>query len=158
MSKRVKDTDKGYGRFLRSLGSVKASMVLVGIRQGRETEDGQSLALIAATNEFGTADGHIPERSFLRSTVDKNRARYLRELTEVTKAALNGQDPSQGLGRLGLRVVADVQMTIRNLMTPPNAPATIAKKGVDNPLIDTGRLRQSIEYEVRTRGLKGGGQ
>ena len=44
-------------------------MVLVGIRQGREAEDGQSLALIAAVNEFG--HGHIPERSFLRSTVEQ---------------------------------------------------------------------------------------
>jgi hypothetical protein len=36
------------------------------------------------------------------------------------------------------------------LDSPPNAPATVeAKFGQDNPLIDTGRLRQSIDSEVR---------
>jgi len=30
-------------------------------------------------------------------------------------------------------------------MPPPNAPATIAKKGFDHPLIETGEMRDSIE-------------
>ena len=53
-----------------------------------------------------------------------------------------------GLG-LGEKVVADVQRKIVALKDPPNAPSTIAKKGSANPLIDTGRLRQSIDFEVR---------
>ena len=33
----------------------------------------------------------------------------------------------------------------------PNAPATIARKGSDIPLIETGKLLQSITYEVRRK-------
>ena len=57
----------------------------------------------------------------------------LERRAEAATGALNGQDPSQGLGRvLAFVRVADVQMTMRNLLTPPNAPVTIAMKGVDN--------------------------
>ena len=31
----------------------------------------------------------------------------------------------------------------------PNAPSTIAKKGFDAPLIDTGKLQEVIDYEVK---------
>ena len=31
----------------------------------------------------------------------------------------------------------------------PNAPSTIARKGHDKPLIDTGTLKASIDYEVK---------
>ena len=34
----------------------------------------------------------------------------------------------------------------------PNAPSTIRKKGSDKPLIDTGRLRQSVNYVIKPKG------
>ncbi len=39
-------------------------------------------------------------------------------------------------------------------MPPPNAPATIAKKGFDHPLIETDEMRESIE--TRTEDVPGG--
>ena len=43
----------------------------------------------------------------------------------------------------------DVQRAhIRNGNWVPNAPATIRRKGSDRPLIDTGQLVNSVEYEV----------
>ena len=35
-----------------------------------------------------------------------------------------------------------------NELTPRNAPSTIAKKGVDHPLFDTGQLARSIQCRV----------
>ena len=148
--KRFKDVDRGYRRILRSMGATRSAKVYVGVRQGKTTEDGQSLALVAAANEFGTADGRIPERSFLRSTVEENRRRYgdiLRD-SVIKVAVLGVSTVDRELNRLGARAAGDVQEKIRSIDTPPNAPSTIARKGTDNPLIETGRLRQSIDWEV----------
>ena len=52
------------------------------------------------------------------------------------------------LERVGLLTAARIQQEITDLRQPPNSPATIAAKGSSNPLIDTGKLRQSVSYEV----------
>ena len=49
---------------------------------------------------------------------------------------------------LGELVKGEVQRRIAELKTPPNAPATIARKGSSNPLIDKGVLRASATYKV----------
>lgn len=135
----------------------------VGIRQdkGSDVIDASlTLAAIATVNEFGSSDGHVPERSFLRSTVDKHEVKYFKRVRDIVGEApikrLSGNPGSirgwlkREFGRLGLEAVKDVRETITQMDSPPNAPSTIrAKKGADNPLIDTGRLRQSIDHELR---------
>jgi hypothetical protein len=159
---RVVDRDLGYRRLVANLAKLRAAStgegpgVLVGVRDGAgSTDEGTPLVQIAAVHEFGSTDGHVPERSFLRSTVSKNRDEYLTLLTAVLDAArkapagVGNAVVRRGLGRLGAKAVGDVKRTITDLDTPPNAPSTIAQKGSANPLIDTGRLRQSIDFEVR---------
>jgi hypothetical protein len=169
----VIDRDRGWARFLEALPAMGSPKVAVGILQDKggevDEEGGITLAGIAAVNEFGSEDGHIPERSFLRSTVDDNEAVYLRELMNAAGAAVDAMVQQgatgaeavleQGLGVLGARVKRDVQNKIRDLRDPPNAEATLAAKYPgDNPLIDTGRMRQSIAFAVlRDGGGDGGG-
>lgn len=150
----VIDRDRGYKRLIRNWLALGTRQVLVGVRSrdGFKTREGDSLNLagIASANEFGTADGRVPERSFLRSTVDENADTYGRMIGRAVLRHLSGQeDIDQGLAKLGARAVGDVQAKIVAIDTPPNAPSTVARKGADNPLIDTGRLRQSIDYEIR---------
>lgn len=146
MTAEVVDIDHGWAEAIESLVGLTSVAVTVGLR-GR---DGSDLVRYAAANEFGTRDGHVPERSFLRSTVDENRDRYASLLTVAARAALDGTRVETAFGRVGLVVTGDVQEQIRDLRMPPNAPSTIAKKGSDNPLIDSGRMRQSIDFEVIT--------
>jgi len=138
----VKDTDLGFKALMSFLGKKRTVAVLVGIRGDK----GSDLVQYAAANEFGTA--RIPERSFLRSTVISKQHRYIRLIREAVRKLLDGFSPDIAFGRLGMLAVADVQRTIRNRVPPPNAPLTIARKGSDVPLIDTGRMRQSIDYVV----------
>jgi len=156
MAKRneVVDRDLGYSDLLAGIGKLSAEpAVFVGVREGAGDVDGTPLTLIAAANEFGTNDGHVPERSYLRSTIDEKRKQYQAALTKIITDAIDGRAlPVRGLQRLGARAVADVQRKITALKDPPNAPSTVKKKGSDNPLIDTGRLRQSIDYDVRPVG------
>lgn len=140
----VTDRDHGYRRLLRRLLGVREYATRVGIHE----EDGSDLAVIAAANEFGTANGHVPERSFLRATVDANATTYGDELDKAVRAHVDGRRTLDvGLGRLGARVEGDIKQFMTDLQDPPNAPSTIARKGSSNPLIDTGRLRAAIRHE-----------
>lgn len=158
------DIDRGYRSAVEALERLhRASVggrggpgVFVGVRDNGDTDDdGTPLVLIAAVNEFGSVDGHVPERSYLRSTADAKRDEYAAAIVAIVDAAMKapaGQSDRvvrRGLGRLGAKAVGDVKRTITALDTPANAPSTIEKKGADNPLIDTGRLRQSIDFDVR---------
>lgn len=151
----VTDRDLGYAKLVAQWLALGTRQVLVGIRakDGVKVAQGDSLNLagIAAVNEFGSEDGHVPERSFLRSTMDENVGKYAGMIQRAVLRHLTGQQSiDNSLGLLGATAVADVQAKIVAIDTPPNAPSTIARKfGEDNPLIDEGRLRQSIDFEVR---------
>lgn len=144
--KNVIDRDRGYNAIMRALGLMPDSVTAyVGLRGADDSE----LVEHAAANEFGTQDGSIPERSFLRSTVAEHQAKYQKQLDKAVGDAVDGKAPlAKGLGLLGERAKRDVQRKIRDLKEPPNAALTIALKGSSNPLIDTGRMRQSIDYVI----------
>ncbi len=178
MSKlKVKDTDKGFRGLVEALGSAKAAYVVVGVRQEkgamrlrRTGEPGArkavadatapTMVMIATVNEFGSDDGRIPERSFMRSTFDENETKYRARLTKGVRQAIDAALVKSGAGPMvatleralqltGVVVARDVQEKIRDLKDPPNAEYTIQQKGSSSPLQDSGRLRQSIDWEVR---------
>lgn len=108
------------------------------------------VAQVAFWNEFGSDNGHIPERSFLRSTIKKNHKKYIVQEGIVVRKVIEGSlDLKTGLGKIGAMAVGDVQKTIFHFKTPGNAPATIAIKGFDAPLRDTSLLAQSIRWEIK---------
>ena len=63
--------------------------------------------------------------------------------------AKTGRWENQGLERIGAVVAGAIQQSIRDLRDPPNAPATIERKGSSNPLIDTGFMRLSVSWRVQ---------
>jgi phage gpG-like protein len=162
-SSSVTDRDLGYDNVIDWFGDLGTPAVYVGILQdkGSEmTEEGITVAGYAAVNEFGSEDGRVPERSFIRSTVDEQQADYEQRLkagtSKVVDAVIKGglgagrTAMERHLGQLGAKVSRDIQQKIRDLRTPANAPSTLSRKYPgDNPLIHTGRMRQSISFEVR---------
>lgn len=153
MARDVIDRDLGYDDLVATFDEIDGTepSVFVGIRGGPVTEDGTSLVLVAATNEFGSEDGHVPERSFLRSTVKEQQRKYAGQLAADLGKLVDGKmDMEQVLGRLGEVAKRDVQRKIVALKEPENADRTVAAKGSSNPLVDTGRMRQSIDYLVVT--------
>lgn len=138
------------------------TQVLVGVPTGAGSyEDGLTIATVAAVNEFGSADGKIPARPFLHPAIQEGAPMFRRiaelRLPEVIAGKENLLKALHQMGTLGVSLV---QEKITDIRTPPNAPSTIAKKGSSNPLIDTGALRQSIDYLIihsdkeLTEGLK----
>lgn len=117
--------------------------------------DDSFYAMIAGVHEFGITIQKesgpivIPERSFLRSTFDENINKWVNFVKRQIPKLLNGQISARTLcERLGALMVADIQIKITELDTPPNADSTINKKGSSNPLIDTGGLRMRVTYRV----------
>lgn len=126
----------------------KDGLVLVGVPKGAGNyEDGLTIATIAAVNNFGSADGHIPARPFLAPAVENGAPEYRRLVEVMLPKVMSGELEMQTLlAQMGQLAEGHVKQQITELRTPPNAQSTIDKKGSDNPLIDTGALRQSIRY------------
>lgn len=145
----VNDIDKGMQEILSDLKELSEFEIKVGIQSGDTNSDGQSLAEIAAYNEFGT--GRIPARPFLRSSVEEHN-NWTDETERVWNGVINGDvTPQYGAELIGDKAASDIQEKLTAGPWVPNAPSTIARKGSDRPLIDTGELRRSIAYKV-TRG------
>jgi len=104
------------------------------------------LAVIAGANEFGVP-GRIPERAFLRITMDKKDT-ISKAVRFAERIFDRNQDPNQILDAMGASLVSSVQDTIESNIAPPNAEATIKKKGSAKTLQDTGRLKQGITYKI----------
>ena len=141
---------------MKQLAKTGHAWITVGVHaEDTDRKDGGNMALVASANEFGTADGRIPARSFLRSTIDTRRRDILAVARKTRNAVidrkLSGED---GLNVIAQWVEAAIKKTIEDLKDPPNAPSTIARKGSDNPLIDTGQLINSIRGVVHLTGRR----
>lgn len=117
-----------------------------------EAAEGASLSLVdlAAIHEFGTEDGKIPERSFIRDTFTF----YQSQLTKfqhklVTQICTGKMSAATAGGLLGTWGANQVRQYIRSGgQLAPLAPSTIEAKGSSKPLVDTGQLINSVVYDV----------
>lgn len=117
----------------------------------RKNESGVSVVMVAAWNEYGTE--HSPSRPFMRNTVRNGKDKIINHATNAVKRVIRGDgDASVLLNSVGAHTKGLMQQEIRNGEFAPNAPSTIAKKGSSKPLIDTGRMRQSVVYVIKQKG------
>jgi len=117
------------------------------IDAGKHSSGDLTVAQIAFINEFGVG---VPERSFMRTTIAKERskikAKKKKYLSLITKGEMK---TNKALALLGEYLADKIRLKIIKIKSPPNSPRTIAlKKGKANPLIDTGQMKNSITYKV----------
>ncbi|WP_186145995.1 hypothetical protein [Burkholderia gladioli] len=112
-------------------------------------------ALVGFWNEYGTSrttesgsTEHVPPRPFMRTTSISKSARW----AQVVGAMLqrNGGNFEAALRAAGEAAVADIQKTIGDWTSPPNAPSTIAKKGFDGPLRGSAAapMQHAVAYDI----------
>lgn len=132
-----------------------APSVTVGIHEdtGNHPDAGMTNAKLGAILNYGIP-GKIPPRPWLIPGYKQGEKRYTKDLKHSIESGLNL--PTAML-RIGSLATGEVQKYMTDLRVPPNAPLTIALKGSDNPLIDTGLLRSSITYKLTYSTLKEGG-
>jgi hypothetical protein len=108
---------------------------------------------VAQWMEFGTDD--TVARPFVRGYADKYGKKVREIMGEAAKAALTRRNVDAAkriLQMVGAIATGGTQMFITNQGEGtylPNAGSTIAEKGSDTPLVDTGQLRSSITFVVR---------
>lgn len=155
MGVRVTDRMTADGKKLQKmLKELAEKEVRVGFQAGKATEeDGTDICDIAAWNELGTV--HIPARPFLRQSVDDNVSKINSFLQSKKKDLMRGVTAEQVLKEIGIFQKDLIQEKITEGQFTPNAESTVKKKGSSKPLIDTGRMRQSVNYEIKSKGSGG---
>lgn len=128
--------------------------VKVGLPAGKADKD---LVSIAVWNHFGTSRG-IPPRPFITVAMFKSRGEIRANLRRVAySVTVNGKPLTPELQKLGAFGAGKIQDQIASNMPPPNAPSTIRQKGSSTTLIDSGRMRQSITWELDAGSAGAGG-
>ena len=137
-------------RYFKELEKLMKLEVQVGFQAGEKTyEDGTDLVDVAAYNEYGTSD--TPARPFMKQSFENHEDELQKACDRVNQTLNRGGTAEAGLKELGVFVKGLVQDEIVDGGFEPNAPSTIKKKGSDQPLIDTGTMRQSVNYVIKKR-------
>lgn len=141
----ITDNDDQMERILREIEDAEFDAIDIGILSDAD----ELLRIYASANEFGTRDGRIPERSFIRRAIDDNEGLIDEKAQAVWAQIIDGRiGMNQGLALMGEFIQRLITQTITAVKTPVNADSTIARKKSSNPLIDTSRMRQSIRWQL----------
>lgn len=125
----------------------KASSVDVGFLEGATYPDGTSVPMVAAIQEFGAPSVGIPPRPYFRGMIASKSEEWPKAVAGLLKA--NDFDAQKTLEQTGAAVKGQLQQSIVDFVGVPLAPATIAAKGSDKQLVDTGHMLQSVDYRVK---------
>ncbi|KWO67590.1 hypothetical protein WT98_24665 [Burkholderia territorii] len=88
----------------------------------------------------------IPPRPYFRTMIANEHDHWGGDLGKILVA--NDYDVPHSLDQLGESIVGALVQSIRDFADPKNAPSTIAKKGFDDPLIDSGTMVNSVTHRV----------
>ena len=152
---KVKVIDRGWNKIQKqALTMSRGKAVAVGY-QGSEAElvdpaHGEITNVeLGAIHEFGTQDGHTPERSHIRSTFDENQAKYEKGMKEVSRIFFEGKKPDGELLLVGEELKSDIINKVRSGDLEPLAESTMmTREGGAIPLWNTGQLMNSLTAVV----------
>ena len=142
-----------FAEVRRRAEQLAALRLRVGVFGGTE-DDGTPLAEVAAIHEFGAPRAGIPQRSSQRSTMRRKRDEITRVMaTQVNAVTTGKKSGAAALGKVGAYVAGEIKLTIDSRKTEGPEPqelkpATIARKGHDLPLVETGKMRDAITHIV----------
>lgn len=139
-------------RYFEKLKKLSKMEIRVGFQGWTNAyKDGTDLIDVAAFNEFGTSD--IPARPFMRQSFESHEDKLEAAGRRANNALARGDSVEQVLKRTGVAAKGLIQKEIREGEFVPNKPSTVSKKGSDQPLIDTGHMRQSVQYVIKRKGV-----
>ncbi len=135
-------------RLLRTAMKGSVKQVSAGFFSSDHYDDEKKtpVAAVAAWNEFGTET--IPERPFFRTALEEAKPKVVALLKDEIDPRRMTVGPLLA-DKIGERVADEIRGSIDRWREPPNAPATIARKGRDDPLVDTGQMRDAATWRVK---------
>jgi len=138
--------------------------VEVGVGVGVGVSEEKALASRVLEHRWHAQDPRSPEHwetgeAYVTWAFVARTARTMEEVVfpelvpELLDAGIVGEEFWHEIGKETVRVMKGV---MRNVMTPPNAPSTIRRKGENNPLIDEGEMVNSVSYQLSDSDSSGG--
>lgn len=118
----------------------------VGFLEDATYPDGTPVATIAAIHNFGAPDANIPARPFFSNMIRDNAAGWPSKFVAIMRN--NDMDVQQSLALMGEGIRGQLVTSIHNTNSPPLAESTIKRKGFIKPLIESGHMWNSVDYEV----------
>lgn len=142
----------GSDEIMRALEKIAAEMgggeVSAGFMEGSNYPDGTPVAAVAFWNEMGDPANNRPARPFFRQMIEKESPTWVSKFSNAAQAT--GLNAKQALGMMGEDIRGALEQSITDFTSPGLAQSTIDAKGFEKPLIDTGHMKNSISYEVKT--------
>lgn len=115
-------------------------------------------ASLAYIHENGAPASNIPARPFMRPGVEDVKDKIANEFKLAARSAVLGNEGEvdKRMNRVGIIAQSSMRTRINEGPPPPLKPGTIAarkRRGRTGtkPLIDTGQLRNSINYVIRKK-------
>jgi hypothetical protein len=148
----LKVETKRLSSLIKRVDAINNTEIEVGFwddRYGPEN-DNLPVAQVAAYNNFGTSFN--PTRPFMDDTFEDimYQAYMARGVKNVFLSVLtNGRGTQRLLRELGGTIKELMQVTIQQYAAEGgNSPKTIERKGRDSPLIDTGKMLESVRFII----------
>lgn len=133
--------------------SLESKQVKVGFIDGATYPDGTSVAMVAATNEYGNPGNNQPPRPFFRNAISEHSTEWADGVTRGIRA---GVPVDAVLEVVGAQIQGDVVQSIASLMEPVLSEATlhirrnrkVMPTKSTKPLVDTRVMIDDVSYEV----------
>lgn len=134
--------DKGWNKAKQGIESLNGKKIEVGLL----AESGQENVNKAFWNHYGTSD--IPARPFVDAPVNPDSSKTMNKNKRAVKAIHKGESVESALQPVQDSTEESIRKKAINMSSPGNAESTIAQKGFDDPLIDSGAMVFSVTSKV----------
>ena len=116
-------------------------------RSKEKNPEKPSIIDVAIKNNFGIG---VPRREFMAVAAKRWQKEWQENFEKVQDGMVKGQmDVDKFLNTMGIAGASIISETIRDWTTPPNSPYTIKMKGANNPLVDSGDMKNAPRHEIR---------
>jgi len=152
---KVKDIDKGFKQLAAQLGGMGSVSLGIHEAQAKEAHPDSELTVgqIGAIHEFGLG---VPARPFVRTWIDTNANKLVQEAANQYRlVAKGGISRKAALENLGYAWTDRLRKWVRaGNVRPTLSASTIKSKGSSIPLVDSGKMINSVQYRVYLPMLK----
>lgn len=161
LSVKFKKNTKEWDRMKARLMKTAPRQIDVGWFEEAVYPDGTPVAWIAMLNEYGYMttgkyQGYHPPRPFFRTFLKEfitNTVLMNSKIAPKVAAVAEGKLTWAALHReIGQQLVDWVKKKILETKSPHNTPLTISLKGFDDPLIETGKMYDTVRYKLSRKG------
>ena len=151
----VIDKDLGWKRIVKKTRFLNGKEIRAGVLSSAGTEsNGVPIAQVGAFNEYGTRASdkrpwNVPARPFLSKTTDEKRG-WQKNVANAVDRIIEGAEVMGELNAVGETMKTDIKNIFGQVSKFKRLkPSTVARKGHNLPLLDSGALYDAIDYEVK---------